>query len=65
MELDYLKGLFEGQKEFISYRFDELHKDLEERKKKDEEQDERIEDLEQGKWLGRGFLTMILGWFKF
>lgn len=75
MECDYLKGMFEEQKEFISYRFDELHKDLGEMKEKEKKQDGKIERLEGRKWIDRGtstvggviggFFAMLLGWFKF
>ena len=52
-EIDYLKGAFEAQKEHIDYRFDELHKDLNECKTqhcaRDEAQDQCIKKLEKRK----------------
>ena len=52
-EVDYLKGEFHVLKKHLDYRFDELHKDLEECKTqhcaKDESQDQRIEKLEKRK----------------
>jgi len=57
-EIDHLKGLFESQKEHLDYRFDELHKDLDECKGKhcarDKVQDERITKLEGQKKVNYG-----------
>ena len=56
--LDCLKGEFKIQKEFLEYRFDELHKDMEtfrgDQKEVNGKQDEKIQKLENQKWWNRG-----------
>lgn len=61
-DLSCLRGMFKEQKEFIGYRFDELHKDLDEQKKEQKEinsrQDEAIEVLKDRKWRDRTYSAL-------